>query len=324
MMKNAIVFLVTGLCLMGSMSCMSRKIDYRSEMTNLVSEIKIHAKAKDEDFLIIPQNALELVFEDVEKKDVNLAYLEDIDAIGIESLNYGYFYKDGVVTPKAEKMRMASMLDIFKRYKKKVLSIDYVMNQSQIQEVIYENRRRGYISFPSLSRDLDGLIKIYDENDRDVTDIKQARNFLYIINPQNYGSKDAFLDELSNTNWDVVIVDAFFGEEALSFEDVQSLKVKKNGGKRLVISYLSIGEAENYRYYWKDEWNQSLPVWIDEENPIWRGNYKVRYWSLQWKKILIYANDSYLNRILEAGFDGAYLDLVDSFYYFEEKYQKKQ
>ena len=33
-------------------------------------------------------------------------------------------------------------------------------------------------------------------------------------------------------------------------EITEELKIKDNGGKRIVIAYLSIGEAEDYRYYW--------------------------------------------------------------------------
>ena len=56
---------------------------------------------------------------------------------------------------------------------------------------------------------------------------------------------------------------------------------------------------------------------MDGENPNWPGNYKVRYWEQSWKDI-IYGNDnSYLKKILDAGFDGVYLDIIDAFEYYE-------
>jgi len=56
---------------------------------------------------------------------------------------------------------------------------------------------------------------------------------------------------------------------------------------------------------------------LEEENPNWEGNYKVRYWEPEWQDI-IYGNDSsYLKKILDAGFDGVYLDIIDAFEYFE-------
>ena len=100
-------------------------------------------------------------------------------------------------------------------------------------------------------------------------------------------------------------------------EEVERLKHKANGGKRLVICYMSIGEAEDYRYYWQSEWKRDKPAWLARENPEWRGNYKVRYWDPAWQEIICGAGDSYLNRILAAGFDGVYLDIIDAFEYFE-------
>ena len=38
---------------------------------------------------------------------------------------------------------------------------------------------------------------------------------------------------------------------ALVYAEVfATIKIKNNGGKRIVVAYLSIGEAENYRFYW--------------------------------------------------------------------------
>ena len=58
--------------------------------------------------------------------------------------------------------------------------------------------------------------------------------------------------------------------------------------------------------------------WLEEENPDWSGNYKIRYWDKNWQQIIFGNPDAYLDKILKAGFDGVYLDLVDSYEYFEE------
>ena len=42
------------------------------------------------------------------------------------------------------------------------------------------------------------------------------------------------------------------------------------------------------------------------------------YWNEDWQKIIYKNNDSYLNKILEANFDGVYLDIIDGFEYFEK------
>jgi cysteinyl-tRNA synthetase len=45
----------------------------------------------------------------------------------------------------------------------------------------------------------------------------------------------------------------------------------------------------------------------------------VRYWDKTWQNIIYGNNDTYLKKIIDAGFDGVYLDVVDAFEYFEEK-----
>ena len=77
-------------------------------------------------------------------------------------------------------------------------------------------------------------------------------------------------------------------------------------GRRIVLSYLSIGEAEKYRYYWKWYWGWLFgwfaPAWRDRQNTEWRGNYAVRYWEPSWQDIIFAGNNSYLDRIIKAGF----------------------
>ncbi|WGS64184.1 MJ1477/TM1410 family putative glycoside hydrolase [Marinitoga aeolica] len=80
------------------------------------------------------------------------------------------------------------------------------------------------------------------------------------------------------------------------------------------LAYLSIGEAEDYRYYWKDSWNENPPSWLDGENPRWPGNYKVKYWYNEWKNVIF----DYLDKIIDQGFMGVYLDLIDSYKFWAE------
>ena len=50
------------------------------------------------------------------------------------------------------------------------------------------------------------------------------------------------------------------------------------------------------------------------ENPEWKGNYRVKYWNADWQKIILPDVD----KIMAAGFDGVYLDIVDGFETFEQ------
>ena len=99
----------------------------------------------------------------------------------------------------------------------------------------------------------------------------------------------------------------------LTRADVEGLKRKPDGGPRVVLAYLSIGEAEDYRYYWQQDWHSTPPPWLVGENCEWRGNYLVRFWDAGWMDIVLGGGRSYLARIQEAGFDGIYLDRIDAY-----------
>ena len=135
-----------------------------------------------------------------------------------------------------------------------------------------------------------------------------------------YATKVDFINALAATNYDLLIIDPYYqGSDALTVAELASLKTKANGGKRLVIAYMSVGEAETYRAYWQPTWDKKPPSWLSEENESWPGNYKVEYWNADWQAI-IYGNDSsYLKSIVDVGFDGVYLDIIDAYEYFEAK-----
>jgi cysteinyl-tRNA synthetase, unknown class len=127
-------------------------------------------------------------------------------------------------------------------------------------------------------------------------------------------------DVLAATPYDLLVIDySRDGSDALALtpQDLARLKVKPDGSRRIVLAYLSIGEAETYRYYWKWYWSwffgMLAPSWRGPQNAEWRGNYGVRYWRDDWQKIIFAGEDSYLGRIIKAGFDGVYLDKVDEY-----------
>lgn len=107
------------------------------------------------------------------------------------------------------------------------------------------------------------------------------------------------------------------------YTDAEMGSIKQSGSPRLAIAYLSIGEAEDYRYYFDPRWtdesvggepDRDAPDWLGKTNPDWEGNYKVRYWSDEWQQIIL----GYLDKLVEYGFDGAYLDIVDGFEYWSD------
>jgi cysteinyl-tRNA synthetase len=203
-----------------------------------------------------------------------------------------------------------------------IFNIDYAAERSHVDDAYQSNGRQGIIPFVANSRLLDTLpgypAPVYRNNDHDMISLKDAENFLCLINPQNYSSKDQYLTALRNTDYDVLIIDFCFDGQPLTAADIAKIKVKKNGGKRLVLAYMSIGEAEDYRFYWQSSWSKERPGWIAEENAEWPGNYLVKYWDTAWQEIIFGHSYSYLDRVMAAGFSGVFLDLLDAYQYFEE------
>lgn len=298
------------------------KIDYKQEMRNFVQEISEYAKTQKSGFIIIPQNGVQLV-SDNGKWDGNpdMDYLNAIDGLGQESLYFGT-PADDISTNIDLSEYLEFYLDIGKEARKTILITDYTSTPENMDRSYELNEEKEYLSFAADNRDLTTIPEypevIKDENPDPVTKLSDAENFLYLLNPEEFSTKEDFLSSIAETNYGVVIMDAFHFGTLLSSSDLDQIRYKADGGKRVLISYMSIGEAEDYRYYWQDDWTSGNPDWIVEENPRWKGNYKVKYWEEGWKAYIYGSQESYLQKIINIGFDGVYLDIIDGFYYFEQ------
>jgi cysteinyl-tRNA synthetase len=294
---------------------------YRQYMRDFVQNISKYAKGKKAGFIIIPQNGQELVTLDGEASGLpDTNYIKAIDGVGREDLLYGY-NDDDRITPANERDFMILYLTICKNNGIEVLVTDYCWTQSKMDNSYQQNFKRNYISFAAPDRQMrvipDYPSQPFNENSITISELSQAKNFLYLINTENYTIKQSFISAIAQTNYDVLIIDYFWGVEEFTAEEINQLKSKKNGGKRLVIAYLSIGEAEDYRYYWKPVWKTNPPSWLKAEDPNWEGNYVVAYWEKDWQNIIFGNSNAYLDKIIKDGFDGAYLDIIDAFEYFE-------
>ena len=317
------LLLILGLfiVLYGCKSDNTENINYRQEMRNFVIELSDYSKTIDSKFLIIPQNGQQLVTTSGEANSkVEYEYISSIDAVGRESLIYGY-NKDNKETPAEEKKLMLELCLLLEKNNIEVLVTDYVKTQIKVDNSYKENNDNQFISFAANQRNLNNIptypLSPYNENTYDILDISSAKNFLYLINSENYNTKKEFLEAISKTNYDIIIMDLYHNENIYTKQEINLLKIKANGKSRLVIGYMSIGEAESYRYYWKENWAKEKPPWLLKENPNWNENYKVSYWQEKWKDIIYGNEQSYLYKIIYTGFDGVYLDIIDAYEYFE-------
>jgi cysteinyl-tRNA synthetase len=279
-------------------------------MQNFVKDISAYARGITPDFIIIPQNGPELAFNNAEPdEEINSGYINAIDGIGIEELFYNK-------TLKVDNYRLGMLRKL--KYSVKIIVSDFVSNNANLSDAVQRSKNEGFIAFP---RSADNYhykkipANITDENTDDIEKLTDARNYLYLISTDGFSNKQAMIGKIAETNYDAVLIDLFFNEAALAPADIQQLKIKANGAKRLVIAYISIGSAENYRYYWKPGWKKGNPAWLKKKYEGYHDELWVEFWNPEWQKIIFGNDGSYIKKIIDAGFDGAYLDNVEAFYF---------
>jgi cysteinyl-tRNA synthetase len=154
-------------------------------------------------------------------------------------------------------------------------------------------------------------------------------------------SENGAVDQLTNSHYDLLVLeptrtdwssdDKFFDTRAM-VERLKNSLASDGIHRKLVIAYIDIGEAEDWRWYWtwSQEWEPGEPRppdWPDfiltHDPDGWEGNYPVAYWDSRWKDIVIYGNNqnsspfgdytSVIDETIKDGFDGIYLDWVEGF-----------
>lgn len=279
------------------------------KMQDFVIALSKYARSIDPKFIIVPQNGAELAFNQLNPDaGVNPDYMNAVDGFGIEEL----FFNE---KSKVDNYRLKMLQKL--RATKKILVSEHVTKESLLDDVVEKNRKENFLCFPRSAgnEDYKEIPPIKDENSNDITTLGEAKNYLYLINSSQYKQRFYYLKEIAKTNFDVVIIDLFFHTKPFTPEEIKQLQTKANGGKRLVLAYVSIGSAENFRYYWDGNWIIGDPKWIKKKYAGYSDEFYVEYWNPEWQKIMYGNKDSYIKKILDAGFDGAYLDNVEAYYF---------
>ncbi|MCY7009024.1 endo alpha-1,4 polygalactosaminidase [Fusobacterium simiae] len=288
---------------------------YRDRMRDFIRELKENTS---DDKIFITQNGNALYFRDGE---IDEDFFSVTDGTTQESLFYGDELKFNKLTSLKLKKELLNMLVPIKESGKVVLAINYGKGEKTKKNLENENKKFDFIVELLPSFEAKEIYQPMEEfNQNDIYSLKDAKNFLCLLNPEKFETLEEYKNSLESTDFDILIIEPSINGEFFSAEQIEGLKQKSSGSKRLVIAYFSIGEAEDYRYYWEKSWNKKHPDWIAEENGDWNGNYRVKYWSPEWKKIV----KDYQRKLDEIGVDGYLLDTVDTYYYFEDKDEAKQ
>ncbi|NOX34391.1 MAG: glycoside hydrolase, end-alpha-1,4-polygalactosaminidase [Deltaproteobacteria bacterium] len=149
--------------------------------------------------------------------------------------------------------------------------------------------------------------------------LQQARTWMYQI--QDINSEHA-IQALADTDYPLLVVEPNYNDRDNTFDCrfmVRALGKTINGAKRLVLAYVDIGQAENWRTYWKKEWVAPTfrkggdPDFLVTPDPDgWEGCYPVAYWDQRWKDIWL-GPGGIIPELAKLGFDGVYLDWVGAY-----------
>ncbi|HEY73753.1 MAG: hypothetical protein DRJ03_16175 [Chloroflexi bacterium] len=171
---------------------------------------------------------------------------------------------------------------------------------------------------PSLAGVTYWAYQIQDINEPDMVDALTASHYdMLVLEPTrtDWSSDDKYFD-----TWGMVT-------------QLKNSKGSDGAHRKLIVAYIDIGEAEDWRWYWDQSW----PEWDCTGDPPaewpdyilicdpdgWSGNYPVAYWDEDWKDIIIYGANtgshpdrnygSVIDEAIKDGFDGIYLDWVEAF-----------
>lgn len=313
-----IIFLIIGLTVILGVTCNSSNVktapvkqkDAAKKMQEFIMDISKYTRKINPNFIIIPQNGAELAFKDGNTdKEFDEDFLNSIDGFGIEELFYNETYK-----PDAYRIGLLNKI----KNSETIIVSEFVKDTSSVKDSYLKNENAGFKCFTRTKDNYHYTLiptKVQNENKNNIEKLSDIKNFLYIINNSNYYSKSAFITALKNTNYDLIFIDLYHNGVQFKKEEIEQIKLKKNGAKRLVVGYMNTGAAEKYRNYWKRDWKINNPKWLkkpykDYDQEVW-----VEYWNSEWQDIIYGNDDSYVKKIVDSGFDGVYLDNVEAYYF---------
>jgi endo-alpha-1,4-polygalactosaminidase (GH114 family) len=312
--------------------------NHRQMMRDIVVELSAYAKARNPRFIVLARDAQELLVKESREWEwetsrdadgtaagkytpvgsLNRPYLKAIDGMVIDGLFCGRDKADQPTDAAAAKLLLDAVAKL-QQEGRRALAIDYCKSSPRVAAVGREAARAKVLSYVERDggRRLDHIPSGTPtaENARHVTDLAQARNFLPMLSSQSFGSRDDWVTALAATNYDLLLLDAFWrGSEPLTADDVKTLKMKRLGSRRLVLADLPVGRAADSRFYWKKDWKVGTPSFLEAPDAGNPAQMVVRYWESDWKALA----GSYMQGIVDLGFDGVMLDYLDVYLYFEQ------
>jgi len=298
--------------------------NYRAYMREMVEDLATYAEKRDPKFIVVTRPGFDLLswsrreFDLAEIKRDPLARIPEdaIVQVGTPMRRYiqsidGFFLNGQFCAPlRVPGADLQAMLT----QGLKALTVEHCRTPEQASAALQSAVRMGAISHIDLD-DADDFARPptrrpSPENARNVEGLLDARNMVMLLDSRAYATREEWFAAMAGTNYDVLVTDAFYkGNRSLTKDEVHHLKFKEIGARRLVLARMSVGYAEDERFYWQREWRIGEPSWIQALGPERPGQYVVEFWNPAWKAII----GRYFAGIMDLGFDGVVLDGVEAY-----------
>ena len=120
--------------------------------------------------------------------------------------------------------------------------------------------------------------------------LNNIETWMYQIQELNL---DGAVESLAATNYPMLVIEPGHNFKLTSdvydtANIINQLRTSPDGTERLLLAYIDIGEAEDYRDYWQDVWiaptetTGGTPDFLITVDPDgWSGNYPVAYWRTE-------------------------------------------
>ncbi|MEG3617623.1 hypothetical protein V5T82_04055 [Magnetovibrio sp. PR-2] len=297
-------------------------IDHPEEMRLWIQNIGTYARSLKRDFAIVVEDGLSLMSKPDPQDTTQLfpaqAYIRSIDGVLQHDLikfiepeppTDENFKEDPEITlaraRTIEDTEVATIMGVG------VMNVEYATNAQKIDTFYNASQARRFTPFvakgPLLGRIPTHPRYAFNANPTSLDRINQAKNFIYVAHSQGFGTADDYVQALAGTNYDVVVTSVFHGRQPLTKRQVEGLKYKKLGARRLVLAEMDIAHAATYHYYWQPEWLTNPPDFVGPNLRTDPDMYHAMFWDPGWQAVISGNTDSYLYGIMALGFDGVVL-----------------
>ena len=302
-------------------------VDLREEMRRFIQASAAFVRSQRADFAVVAEGGLDLLVKADEADRLKTAparaYMQALDGIVVPGLFFDNPAKPGEA-PVPEKLeKRLALIENARAQRLKVMVVDFVKGSEDAEEAIRRASEHNFIPFPALQPidQINALPRFparpYRENGESIVSFPGVRNFMIVNDSRPFGREDEYALKLHDTNFDAAIVNVFHGRLPLSATAVETLKYKKLGSRRLVLARVDISSISAGSFFWKPNWREGNPNFIDAPMAGEPDRHWIQYWRTNWQRIVTGNADSYLFGVIAQGFDGVVLAGLDAWRHFE-------